>query len=501
MRHRKALAVGNVLLTIILVVSTSIAAYGGTYPEQQAAAGIQKAVAYLRGVQNQDGGFPFSPGRGSSRAVTAWVVMALAAAGEDVTGSSWAPAGKTPVDYLENAGEDLKSTSDFARELLALTAAGLGKEERARDLARKLASFQQGNGQIAQPELGEQGFVNCHMWAVLAIVSAGADIPDKAKAKEWLAVQQKKDGGFGWAKDVESDPDDTAVAVQALVALGENPEKSQAIKRALEYLKTCQAENGGFCWEGNKPNSATDSWVLQSLIAAGEDPAGDAWQKNGKHVVDHLLSLQAKDGSFNWMEGSGSSPVLMTAYAVTALSKKPFPLNPAKKALFSDLTSEHYAYEAVMQLVDAGVLGGYPDGSFKPDRPVTRAEFTKFLVRCLGQQDLYIAGSPGFDDVPENHWAREFISTAAGLGYIKGRSARIFDPEGKITGAELAAMIVRALPAGKLSGGATGPHLYSESVNTAEKHRLLYPGFDAGAVATRAQCAYSIARLRDLLMK
>jgi hypothetical protein len=208
------------------------------------------------------------------------------------------------------------------------------------------------------------------------------------------------------------------------------------------------------------------------------------------------------------MPGVQSSPVLMTAYAIMALAKKPFPVNidyaagktePPAGGIFSDLTASHWAYNSIMELVKEKVLGGYPDGTFKPGNPVTRAEFAKFMVYGLGYQSLESDSARRFKDVPESYWANRVISIAVDKGYVKGRPGGIFDPGGKITGGELAAMLVRALPPEKQVEVEAGPYWYSGSVQLAGDNGLLYPGFDARAYATRAQCAYSIARLKNLL--
>ena len=121
-----------------------------------------------------------------------------------------------------------------------------------------------------------------------------------------------------------SDPDDTAVAIQALLAQGEAV-SSPAVARALAYLDSCQEKDGGFRWEGPRSNLATSAWVMQALLAAGEDPQGPRWQVAGKGVVDFLLTMQNGDGSFLWQKGVLSSPVQMTAYGVMALAGKHFP--------------------------------------------------------------------------------------------------------------------------------------------------------------------------------
>lgn len=291
---------------------------------------VNQALLYLHSVQNNDGGFPAQKGTESSNAVTSWVLMALAAAGEDVNAKAWAPAGHTALDYLQNCQQPLDSTCDYARTLLSLKAVKAGGQYQNQDLTGKIAAFQQSSGQYAQLAKGENGFVNAHIWSILALCSAGQEPANKAKAREWLLKRQNKDGGFGWAEGLASDADDTAVALQAMVLLGEKPARSTATKKALNYLKACQKDDGGFSsgeLAGNKSNASTDSWVIQGLLACGEAPQAAKWSIKGKNAATHLLSLQNKDGSFNWMPGVSASPVITTAYAVMALKGTPIPVN------------------------------------------------------------------------------------------------------------------------------------------------------------------------------
>lgn len=326
MRKKLKLVLILALILTLMVPGSVLAANDKTLKQ----ASINQALSYLHSVQNSDGGFPAQKGTASSNAVSSWVLMALAAAGEDPEAKAWAPGGKTALEYLQNCRQPLNNTCDYARTLLSLKAVKAGSKYQKEDLTSKIIAFQQKSGQYAQLSKGEKGFVNAHMWSIMALYSEGKEPANKAKAREWLLKRQNKDGGFGWAEGLASDADDTAVALQSLVLLGEKPARSTVIKRALNYLKTCQKDDGGFSsgvLAGNKSNASTDSWVIQSLLACGENPQAAKWSIKGKNAVTHLLSLQNKDGSFNWMPGIAASPVITTAYAVMALKGTPIPVN------------------------------------------------------------------------------------------------------------------------------------------------------------------------------
>jgi hypothetical protein len=82
-------------------------------------------------------------------------------------------------------------------------------------------------------------------------------------------------------------------------------------------------------------------------------------------------------------------------------------------------------------------------------------------------------------------------------GYVNGMPGGIFQPNGNITGAQLAAILVRTGPGAPEP--ISGPRWYEELVKLAGEKGLLYPGFDPHAPASRAQCAYSIMKLRSSL--
>ena len=79
----------------------------------------------------------------------------------------------------------------------------------------------------------------------------------------------------------------------------------------------------------------------------------------------------------------------------------------AGPARFSDVSRDHWAYDAIMEMADRGVVDGYPDGTFRPENPVTRAEFSKLLLSAAG---VYLTGGlSSFLDVSEGHWASGYI--------------------------------------------------------------------------------------------
>lgn len=126
-----------------------------------------------------------------------------------------------------------------------------------------------------------------------------------------------------------------------------------------------------------------------------------------------------------------------TKFAVIATLKKEQP--PVPPALPDDIAG-HWAKDSIAQLINAGVAGGYPDGSFQPDKTVTRAEFTVMLVKALKLESME---GPVFADTAA-HWAQDSISTAAAHGFIGGYDQNTFGPDDLITREQAAVIIARA---------------------------------------------------------
>ncbi len=100
----------------------------------------------------------------------------------------------------------------------------------------------------------------------------------------------------------------------------------------------------------------------------------------------------------------------------------------------------HWAEGNIKQLVALGAIGGYPDGTFKPDNSITRAEFASILVKAFR---LESHSGEGFADTA-GHWAEEAISTAAYHGVVEGYGDNRFGPDEYITREQMAHMIVKA---------------------------------------------------------
>lgn len=110
---------------------------------------------------------------------------------------------------------------------------------------------------------------------------------------------------------------------------------------------------------------------------------------------------------------------------------------------FSDVTAGAWYYENVMGAAENGYVSGYPDGTFKPMQSVTRAEFASMIAKAMGYDSDPDAGS-AYPDVADDHWAKAAINFCAQNDIINGYDDGTFQPNKAITRQEAAAILNKA---------------------------------------------------------
>jgi hypothetical protein len=111
--------------------------------------------------------------------------------------------------------------------------------------------------------------------------------------------------------------------------------------------------------------------------------------------------------------------------------------------VFSDVPTSYWGYNAITSLATRGIVAGYPDGTFKPDNQITRAEFATILVKALG---LSTTGTTGqFTDVTADAWYYGTVNAAASASLVSGMGDNLFAPNALITREQMAVMVAKAL--------------------------------------------------------
>ena len=100
----------------------------------------------------------------------------------------------------------------------------------------------------------------------------------------------------------------------------------------------------------------------------------------------------------------------------------------AMAEVFSDVPADYWAADYISALADRDILSGYPDGTFRPDATVTRAEFAAILGQAFPVTESFGA-TGGFIDVPADYWGYSAINTARAAGFLSGYPSNEFRPE------------------------------------------------------------------------
>ncbi|MFA5385459.1 MAG: S-layer homology domain-containing protein [Eubacteriales bacterium] len=197
-------------------------------------------------------------------------------------------------------------------------------------------------------------------------------------------------------------------------------------------------------------------------------------------------------------------------WSFTTLKKTEAPA-AAVKTEYPDVPSTHWAFKVIIELGEKGIITGYPDGSFKPDSSITRAEFIAVLGRALGWEEK--PGNPAFSDAAEiPDWAGGYILTAVDKSVIGGYEDNTFRANRPITRLEIVIIIVRAIGLGdgaaktetlSFSDAAEIPDWAANDIAIAVNQGIATgkPGnvFAPNDNATRAEAATLIVRMLNKL--
>jgi hypothetical protein len=317
---------------------------------------LERTVRYLQDVQRENGGFA-EPGSEPGSDFTAWVALALAAAGinprDQTTAKQHWVNGHSAYSYLaEHAHEETSSTTDFERELLVVDAAGTSPHDFGGvNLVQEILNRQIATGSNAGAFPHEAGSptpgVNDTIFAILSLSPIHEPAVEQAtgRATQWLEAQQKCDGSWNWNYTSRLGPcnprarrllpgepggemDMTGAALQALNAVKHPDPEGQ--KQAFEYLPEGETPNGGFAefLGENESNVASTAWVVQAMWSAGINP--ETWLTHSglatEEPLGYMASMQQEDGHIRYRAAEEMNGMWMTAYVTPAFTGNPLPI-------------------------------------------------------------------------------------------------------------------------------------------------------------------------------
>lgn len=151
----------------------------------------------------------------------------------------------------------------------------------------------------------------------------------------------------------------------------------------------------------------------------------------------------------------------------------------------------HPAEADINYLVGLGILAGHPDRTFRPDTMLRRSEAVKIIITATGQAELakLLVGASPFTDVPGTHWASGYIALARNAGIVHGHGDGTFDPEGWVTYAQFAKMLVEAAGLDPTPGLVWPANYVSAAMTAGIVTVAEVPFFAAGMNAPRGDAA------------
>lgn len=302
-----ALVLGAPISTLAFVPQTTVAT---------------KALSWIQQTQlGADGAV------GSDQTRTEEVIWGLVANHQPI--ATYVKQGSTnsPLDFLTaNVAKEESTAGNVAQLMLAVRAAGqdassFGPANSKHNLITDLqADYNTSTGQYGADIFGD-------VLSILALRSANVAPPPGAMA--FLKSQQKPDGS--WSSDnadaYGTDSNTTALALVALASASSLD--GCTATNALSFLKTVQQSSGGFAFQAGSPSDPdSDGYVIEGLLAAGQDPTGAVWTEPGnKNALTDLASFQGADGSLSY-PGIGPANLLATTQPLVALASEHLPLSP-----------------------------------------------------------------------------------------------------------------------------------------------------------------------------
>ena len=425
----------------------------------------------------------------------AYMVSAVKAPEVSSIGGEWAVLGlarsgySVPKDYFDNYYANVekyvksckgvlheRKYTEYSRVVLALTAIGRDPSNVAGyNLLMPLGNFD---------KTIWQG-LNGPIWALIALDSGNYDIPKNTSAKTQATRQlyideilnrQMKDGGWSLTGTGDSDVDITAMALQALAKYQDQKAVKTATDSALTWLSKNQDSKGGFASWGTM-NVESVAQVIVALCELGISLDDSRFVKNGHTLTENLLSFRQSNGGFyhvlDGSDGNNQMSAEQGFYALVAINRaengknslyrmgdvikattKPsttvkkgsadasvsVPAVTAPGTTFSDVKN-HANKAAIEALASRGIINGMGQGTFMPNKTMTRAEFAAIVTRALG---LTAKDTKVFSDVPSSKWYAGYIGAAYSSGIVNGVGSGKFNPDGTITRQEAAAMVARA---------------------------------------------------------
>ena len=163
-------------------------------------------------------------------------------------------------------------------------------------------------------------------------------------------------------------------------------------------------------------------------------------------------------------------------------TQSPATPSPTSTVNLSDVSSDYWARPFIQALADNNVITGFPDGSFRPNQGVTRAEFAALIQKAFPNQNrVRQLSASGFRDVPAGYWAASAIQNAYETGFLAGYPGNVFRPSEQIPKVQAIVAVTNGLG---LTASSTGA---SSDLSTYYTDASAIPNYAVASVTTATQ--------------
>ncbi len=232
---------------------------------------------------------------------------------------------------------------------------------------------------------------------------------------------------------------------------------SREARPVLRYNLIADNSSGGLLLNGD---STPD-------LGSSQDPAGNIFRDNHEYDVQNATSIKLVSA------GNLLNPTLVKGlvdFVATTTDKRELSVNSS----FPDLNG-HWAASFIEAIYEKGLISGFPDGTFAPSAPITRAQYAAVISKTF---QLALKNKPRkFTDVQAKFWAASAIYRGAGMGFISGFPDGSFRPGQNLTKIQAIVSIVSGL---KLKGG-------NPNILTMYGDRVQVPSYATNAIAIATQ--------------
>ncbi|MBI4734359.1 MAG: S-layer homology domain-containing protein [Rubrobacteridae bacterium] len=204
----------------------------------------------------------------------------------------------------------------------------------------------------------------------------------------------------------------------------------------------------GWYWTADFGGYADSTASSAAASSNSKSPTGDTTyskpnrssSNNSEWGAESLNWLLKNKGLKGYPDGCIRPNNQVTRAEFATMVVKAFEIRPVGRTTFKD-TKTHWGRLKIASLADRGILKGFVDGSFRPNKPITRAEMTQAITKAAGLK-LASSNRVEFSDIA-GHWARNTIIVAASNNIVNGYAGGKFKPDAKSTRAEAATILYR----------------------------------------------------------